>query len=694
MHLKSITLRDWKAYTVAKFDFPSPTPNKNLVLIGAQNGFGKTSFFEAVVLGLFGKDGMPLIARAAFADVGVERLTTSYRAFMEKAINRNAVRNGRTSCSVTLLFGLDEEDEEEIEIKRIWNFSDNGTFKPADEEIQIFEGARRKPVGPHAYSGEDRVEWFRDYVAKTFLPYYLAAFFLFDGEQVSTFAEREMSAQVQNGIEGLLGIPVLRELAQDLRNYARDRRRETPSGSNSTLARLEQDREELNAKLAEAQAKLDAVSPNLLNMGQERERITRELDSYGTGSQAQLQEQLSSLNRYNLEAERAQEQLHTLLASDVALALAGRALRDETADQLRREEVREGWEAGRAQGDRNLERFVDMFAKAVTKIEPTLQDKQVTGVREAIGTCWESLWHPPPDDCADRIMHVHLTSADRQRTRQKLADVAELGAPQVLTLVDRVIDAEVEASKIKESISRLEGVAPQLEEKRDRLRTLNSEIDGANKEIGGLRNEVAGLTGQIETKNKDIARLGAQMDQAQPALRRATRGDRMAALIDDIVKEAVPSQISEIAAAMTAAHRTMAHKKDLVERVDIDESCNVRLLNSRGDDVRDLDLSAGEKQVFTQALISAVAQVSGRVFPMLIDTPLGRLDVAHRRGVLQHLIERKGQVILLSTNTEVVGEYYELVRPHVLRSYIVEHDHVDGVGSSVPRDGYFETEGR
>lgn len=692
MHLKSLTLRDWKAYSTAKFDLPSPTPNKNLVLVGAQNGFGKTSFFEAVVLGLFGKDGMPLIARAAFADAGVERLTTSYRGFMEKAINRNAIRNGRTSCSVTLVFGLDEENEEEIEIKRIWNFSDSGAFKASDEEIQIFEGARRKPVGPP--SGEDRAEWFRDYVAKTFLPYYLAAFFMFDGEQVSTFAEREMSAQVQNGIEGLLGIPVLRELASDLRNYARDRRRETPSGSNSTLARLEQDRDELNAKLAEAQTKLDAVAPNLLNMSQERERITRQLDSYGTGSQAQLQEQLSSLNRYDLEAERAQEQLHALLAGEVSIALAGRTLRDETAEQLRREEIREGWEAGRAQGDRNLERFVDMFADALTKIQPTLHDQQATGVKEAIGTCWESLWHPPPDDSAEKILHVHLTSADRQRTRQKLADIAELGSPQVLTLVDRIIDAETEATKIKESISRLEGVAPQLEEKRDRLRTLNAEIDAANKEVGGLRNEVAGLTGQIEIKNKDIARLGAQMDQAQPALRRATRGDRMAALIDEIVKEAVPSQIAEIASAMTAAHRTMAHKKDLVERVDIDEACNVRLLNSRGDDVRDLDLSAGEKQIFTQALISAVAQVSGRVFPMLIDTPLGRLDVAHRRGVLQHLVERRGQVILLSTNTEVVGEYYELVRPHILRSYIVDHDHVDGVGSSAPREGYFETETR
>ena len=148
--------------------------------------------------------------------------------------------------------------------------------------------------------------------------------------------------------------------------------------------------------------------------------------------------------------------------------------------------------------------------------------------------------------------------------------------------------------------------------------------------------------------------------------------------------------IAEIASAMTEAHRTMAHKKDLVEKVEIDEDCNVKLVNTRGEDVRDMDLSAGEKQIFTQALISAVAQVSGKVFPMLIDTPLGRLDVAHRRGVLQHLVQRKGQVILLSTNTEVVGEYFELIQPHILRSYVIAHDQADGVGSSVPKEGYFD----
>lgn len=69
MYISQITLRDWKAYTTASFDLPAPGRDKNIVLIGAPNGYGKTSLFEAIVLGMFGRDGLPLIARSPFSGV-------------------------------------------------------------------------------------------------------------------------------------------------------------------------------------------------------------------------------------------------------------------------------------------------------------------------------------------------------------------------------------------------------------------------------------------------------------------------------------------------------------------------------------------------------------------------------------------------------------------------------------------------
>ena len=39
MYIKSIELRNWKGYASAKFEFPKPGQRKNVVLVGANNGY-------------------------------------------------------------------------------------------------------------------------------------------------------------------------------------------------------------------------------------------------------------------------------------------------------------------------------------------------------------------------------------------------------------------------------------------------------------------------------------------------------------------------------------------------------------------------------------------------------------------------------------------------------------------------------
>ena len=92
---------------------------------------------------------------------------------------------------------------------------------------------------------------------------------------------------------------------------------------------------------------------------------------------------------------------------------------------------------------------------------------------------------------------------------------------------------------------------------------------------------------------------------------------------------------------------------------------------------------------YTQALIWAIAQVSKRDFPFVVDTPLGRLDSEHVTAVLRDFTNRDGQVFLLSTDREVVGENLEAIRDRVLRAYLVEARVADGETVSAAREGYF-----
>lgn len=691
MHISQITLRDWKAYTAANFDFPAPASDKNIILIGAPNGYGKTSLFEAIVLGMFGRDGLPLIARSPFSGTDKERLATSYKNFLEKALHGGALAAGRTSCSVKLIFT--DENDEPLEIQRIWHFNDSGAYRPQEEEVAIYEGTTRKAVGPGALQGNERAEWFREYIAENLLPFTLAHFFMFDGEQVSVLAEREMSAQVRAGIEGLLGMPVLKQLAKDLRSYAEVRRKESPNVSDKTIEKLELERHSLTFNFDSKAARLAEIEPSRADLKEEQEHLIRELASFGTGSQALLQEQFEQIKNFERAIEDGHAQLEELMMKDLALALSGLNLRESVKARLSSEGVRERWQSGKNQGDNNLERFLASVDTGVLDITPSLSVGQRESVLDSARNAWEKLWYPPPENCAEEYLHPYLNQLERSKVIDRLDEIDELGAPAIVELLNNTAANEDSLKRLQDEVMRTEAVAPHVDEKRERLTQVNGELQEKDQEIGALKREMTSLESQITQKNTELTKLSGQLDQAAPSARRAARANKVAGMVDEIVRKAVPSQIDAIASAMTEAHRSMAHKKDLVERIAIDEDCNVELLNTDGMDLRGYDLSAGEKQIFTQALISAVSSVSGRGFPMVVDTPLGRLDIEHRKGVLNHLVQREHQVILLSTDTEVVGEYFREIAPHVQKKYLVHFERVGNIGQSTVRPGYFEESG-
>ena len=691
MHLESISLRDWKAFESATFDFPTPGKTRNVVVIGGRNGFGKTSLFEALALGLFGRDGLRLVLRAGVASDDQGR-AQSFKDFMERALFGNALAKGRNSCRIELKF-IDDVGEP-IWIDRTWYFNDQGKLKSGEsaEQLKIFQGIGRRVVGP-GRTEHDVEGWYRDWLSKTFIPTSLAGFFLFDGESAAVYAERDMGSQVREGIEGLLGLNWLKQLQKDLRGYANNKRSQVPKGvSNEAIAELDAAVNAMEDELARCNERLTTIETDIRDNEALRDALTREL-GYGAGTRAQLEEltrdQADHEKRYNA----AQDQLVRASQSDLPLALAGGLLLSKVETRLDQESRLDQWEAALSQRDSRTASVLEFLNEQLPSVEPALLERQVDSVRGAVEKALERLWFPPPGDVADGFRHAHARGPMLHRVLDRLRDAKAVSSASIIELLETMESSSAKLREVSALIRSTEGSTPQVEEKRDQLNDINLKIGVMREERGSLTNMVKSRGADLEQKRRELGRLTGHLDQSERPAQLAGRAEQVAEMLGNLVEEAWPMQSEAVAEAMTRGIRSMAHRSDYLREVTINEEGAVELSSPDGRDLRQYDLSAGEKQIFTQALFSAIAEASERTFPLVVDPPLGRLDENHRLNVLQHITSGKGQVILISTDTEVVGQYLAAIRSKVGKFYIIRNKVENGVARSWCEEGYFDGQG-
>ena len=668
MHLRSVELINWRSYRHVRFDFPTPHGNQNVILIRAPNEYGKTSFFEALTLGLFGRDGLALVPRARTPVNGsaVERLKASYSQFLSNTLHYRATEAGPARCSVSI--EVEDDDGEPIELTRIWHFRQTRQHKPSDDDLTIFQGHGREPVTPPT-GVENRDEWFRDWIAQRFLHPSLAEFFLFDGEQVQRYANREMSKQVRSGIEGLLGLPILLNLKSSLATYAQQRRTSAAAPTDSTVKKVEADIAVISELIAIEQRRLADASAILPGLNEEIDELTQAIGGRGEGTTAMVGKLMQTEQRQRDEAQRAMDALMSTIQDNIAMAIASIDLRNRTRETLQAEAKRERWEGGRNEGTQNLDRFTFELGFRIDKLTPPLDQNYRTAVLEAAKGAWDALWHPPPEGCAENYTIAGLTGVMRDSAINLLQSLDNHTKGEIAGQEERFRIAVERAETIKREWQELESTAPEVERLTERLKKLSEELGRYKNQRDEADRIIQGKEAELAQKRAELGRYMSRIGASVPALQRADYADRYAELIDVLLKEALPSEVGDVAEEMTRAWKAMAHLSDRVDRFEITPDCNVKMLTADGEDLHGIDKSAGASQVFTQALITAITKVSGRTFPFVVDTPLARLSRSQRIGVLKTFTDRPGQVILLSTDEEVIDDKLDAIRSRIVAAF-------------------------
>jgi DNA sulfur modification protein DndD len=306
---------------------------------------------------------------------------------------------------------------------------------------------------------------------------------------------------------------------------------------------------------------------------------------------------------------------------------------------------------------------------------------------ERVGLLIDRLGEAPPDLPTTPALHK-ISEGDRQRLLGAIDRVVH-DVPQRLRNVQKRLErstrrlGEVEAALLK--IPAEEMIQPVAE----RLNALHQELGSA--QATTKRAELAEREAQWKLKELERRerKLMERLADLGNAANRRAQLNKVQLVLDEFTKHLTNAKIQELRDAVVRCFGQLWRKGDLVRRIEIDPATfAVTLFDAQDRPAPKDQLSAGEKQIYAISMLSALAQLSGRPLPIVIDTPLGRLDSDHRGYLVDRYFPHAShQVIVLSTDTEIDQASFRALSPAVSHAYHLRYD--DEQQCCLVEPGYF-----
>jgi DNA sulfur modification protein DndD len=273
----------------------------------------------------------------------------------------------------------------------------------------------------------------------------------------------------------------------------------------------------------------------------------------------------------------------------------------------------------------------------------------------------------------------------RENTLPLAKSKADALLHELAALDERINRLETDLGRVPDQ----DRIAATLEE----LQRIQKEHESALHQLEEMKIRKKALRTQCARAGVHLDRIGGEEIEARFSEDARQRMLKHSAKVRDTLGEfkvrVIRKHARKIEGLMLESFQALLRKTGLISGLSIDpRSFEVTLLDRSGKPLPFDRLSAGERQLLATSLLWGLARASGRPVPTIIDTPLGRLDSSHRR----HLTERyfpmaSHQVLLLSTDEEIVGDYLDALQPFISRTYHLAHD--EALGSTTITPGYF-----
>ena len=186
-----------------------------------------------------------------------------------------------------------------------------------------------------------------------------------------------------------------------------------------------------------------------------------------------------------------------------------------------------------------------------------------------------------------------------------------------------------------------------------------------------------------------MLRLAADADSSDDSVRIIEYSTMTLEVMHEFEKRLQAQKVNQLEKNISSCFEFLAQKQGIITSISIDpESLDITLRDYKGGVLLKDQLSAGEKQMFAISILWGLALSSGYKLPVIIDTPMARLDSAHRTNFInKYLPNASSQVIVLPTDEEIHGQYLDDIREYVNAAYTLVYDEEEKCSSINP--GYF-----
>jgi len=659
VYIDTLTLQNFGPfYGEHTFDFRS-LEGKSGILVGGKNGAGKTHLLRALYLAVVGESGVGDLRR-------LESGSDATRFVFDKAINRMAQAEG--DDAVRLSVNLSRADEtgvgsRGVQLVREIRFRQNSAPVWKSYAVKSHDSGR--------IEAEQLIQRLRD----AFLPRHLARFFFFDAERSQSINLGQQD--IVEGVSRILGLWTYSELENDLRQVISTK---IPRVFNSTGG------PDPETALAELNGQVITLEGVLKARRKEKEILERDLNEKQV-KLLEIEDDLKTLGAVDPEELQKAQQRHGELTEAKAkleskltaawelslpVSLLGK-YRKELHDALFAEERRRDWEGAKSTVEPKIPQVKqDVFGNPPEDfaLQPHIESFYMKRLEGAL----HKLFHPPPEGMPEKVYVAERNDTSAQIRARMGVDEKELrDLGEMCASIDRM---DIELRELNQKLKQMQqntaafkrgaelhekrgGILAERERISKRLKEVEAEIASKDVELTDLKRRET-----IQREIAEKAERGESMAALATRYREAAGEIRSRAAID--LRRRISQEVGRLWIEIAEREREFAG-------MDFDSYWQCWLIRRGGEKVtwEESNTSAGQRQVRMLAFYEALRQLAKLVPPLVVDTPLARLDKEVRANVLEKLYLNNHQSIILSTNAEIDpdGALFDHVRDRVARVY-------------------------